>query len=116
MTTDAAIQNTVRVAKPPRVRIFVYCSTYAFEQLSLIGSRWSQCIPAQQSNLVREAEQLADSAQRRPPCDYMKHRTNWEVASQDDALRLRMLIEAWPSLTYRQQEDLVEQFNLVIGE
>jgi hypothetical protein len=115
MTTDSAIENAVRVVKPPRLRMYVYCSTDTFERLCLIGSRWTRCIAAQQSNLVREAEQLANDAQRRAPSDYMKHRTNWECANQDDALRLRTLVEAWPRLTRRQQEDLVCEFDSVVG-
>jgi hypothetical protein len=114
MTTDATVQLT-SVVKPPRLRMFVYCSMDSFEKLAAIGSRWLRCIAAQQSNIVNEAEQLANDAQRRPPSDYLKHRVMWECANQVDADRLRRLVNAWPSLSRRQQEDLVDQFELVVG-
>lgn len=112
--TDAGKLTTVG-PKKIEVRLFVYCSTDTFEQLAKIGTRWSQCIAAQQSNLVNEAEALADAAQRRAPSDYMKHRVRWEVSNSMDADRLRMLIAVWPSLSRRQQEELVRKFEAAIG-
>ena len=99
--------------KPVRVRAFVYCSTDTFATLAQIGSNWLYCMAAHQSNIVNAAEAAASSSQRRPPADYLKHRTNWEVANKVDADRLRRLIEVWPDLTRRQQEELVDEFNTV---
>ena len=101
--------------KPVRVRMYVYCSTEAFAQLNEMGRRWMDCIAAQQSNIVNDAEQTASASQRRAPADYLKHRTNWDSQNKVDAARLRRLIHVWPELSHRKQAELVEHIQTVVG-
>lgn len=101
--------------KPVLVRAWIYCSQESYDLLAEVGTRWLDCMASHQANIVNEAEQLAQFAQRRSPVTYAKHRARWNVASSPDAARLRSLIASWPELTYRQQEAFVEQIKTVVG-
>ncbi len=101
--------------KPILVRAYVYCSSDAAALLREVAKRWLDCMGAHQSNILNEAEALANAANRPEPSVYRKHSIRTHVANETDASRLRRLIGVWGDLTHRQQTEFVGQIKTVVG-
>jgi hypothetical protein len=104
--------------------VAVKCDADSAARLRTIAKLWPRVIAAQQSNILRDAENYSDSNFRahlragdltvnsQPS---IRIRFNNEAMSPMDEIRLIELIELWSSLRPSSQEQLIDTVELVTG-